>query len=299
MSLFDRLVAQALRDKEFLAPLAIVVEKEILQHDILREMSDAGLLEKLTFFGGTCLRACYGSNRLSEDLDFTGGVDFNREHLSTLPTLLEEKLLVKYGLNVEVSEPKRETGNVDTWKLKIVTRPEQKGMPVQRINIDICAVPSYDKRPMMLRNYYGVDMGTSGLILQVESREEILAGKLIALALRPGRLKNRDLWDIVWLKQLGILIPLELLEKKLADFRYTADSFVTLLSKRREMLKANNDDIRGAFEHEMRRFLPVNIVRETVENKSFWGYLTDLVTKECDQTIEFLSGNIINPSFKM
>lgn len=299
MILFDRLVAQALRDKESLAPLAVVVEKEILQHDILREMSGAGLLEKLTFFGGTCLRTCYGSNRLSEDLDFTGGADFKRELLGVLPTLLVEKLLVKYGLNVVVSEPKRETGNVDTWKLKIVTRPEQKGMPVQRINIDICAVPSYDRRPMMLRNYYGVDMGTSGLILQVESREEILAGKLIALALRPGRIKNRDLWDIVWLKQHGIQIPLELLGKKLADFRYTAGSFATLLSKRREMLKANDDDMRGAFEHEMRRFLPADIVRETLENKSFWVYLTDLVIKECDQVMEFLSGNVINPSFKM
>ena len=90
MNLFDRLVTQALKDKDSLAPLAIVVEKEILQHDILREMSDAGLLEKLTFFGGTCLRACYGSNRLSEDLDFTGGVVFYRVILSILPSLLVE-----------------------------------------------------------------------------------------------------------------------------------------------------------------------------------------------------------------
>jgi predicted nucleotidyltransferase component of viral defense system len=50
------------------------VEKELLHHDILREMSMAGLLKNLTFIGGTCLRACYGSSRLSEDLDFTGGM---------------------------------------------------------------------------------------------------------------------------------------------------------------------------------------------------------------------------------
>ena len=57
---------------------------------------------------------------------------------------------------------------------------------------------------MMLRNHYGVEMGTSGLILQAQSREEILADKIVALALRPNRIKNRDLWDIVWLKQQGI-----------------------------------------------------------------------------------------------
>ena len=56
MSLFERLVAQAMRDNVTLNPLAMVVEKEILHHDILREMSGTGLLEKLTFMGGTCLR---------------------------------------------------------------------------------------------------------------------------------------------------------------------------------------------------------------------------------------------------
>lgn len=73
MSLFDRLVDHALKAKADLAPLRVVVEKELLHHDILREMSSAGLLDRLTFIGGTCLRACYGSSRLSEDLDFTGG----------------------------------------------------------------------------------------------------------------------------------------------------------------------------------------------------------------------------------
>lgn len=298
MSLFDRLVAEALKNNASLNSLATVVEKEMLHHDILREMSAAGLLESLTFMGGTCLRACYGSNRLSEDLDFTGGAHFRREGLKTLPSLLTEKLLVKYGLKVEISEPKRGSGNVDTWKLKIVTRPEQWGMPVQRINIDICAIPSYDMQPMMLRNFYGIDMGTSGLILLVESREEILADKLIALALRPGRIKNRDLWDIVWLKQQGILLPMELLRKKISDHRHTVENYVSLLSHRREMLKVD-DDVRIAFVQEMKRFLPVTIVAETVENKSFWAYLTNLVTEECDLVVGLLSGRVVNSPFRM
>lgn len=298
MSLFERLAVQAMKEHADLTPLAMVVEKEILHHDILRVMSGSGLLEKLTFMGGTCLRTCYGSNRLSEDLDFTGGTSFSRENLSALPTQLIEKLFVKYGLKVDVSEPSRETGNVDTWKLKLVTRPEQRGLPVQRINIDVCAIPSYDKRPMMLQNHYGIDMGTSGLIMQVESREEILADKFIALALRPGRIKNRDLWDIVWLKQQNIRLPIELVEKKIADHRYTVGSFLKLLSNRQETLKADNG-VRIAFEQEMRRFLPSTIVIETIENKSFWPYLTNLITTECDQVIGMLSGNILDLPFRM
>lgn len=298
MNLFDRLVAEAMRDNTYLNPLTVVVEKELLHHDILREMSAAGLLEKLTFIGGTCLRACYGSSRLSEDLDFTGGSDFCRDYMKQLPTVLVDRLMVKYGLSVEVSEPSRETGNVDTWKMKVVTRPEMRGMPVQRINIDICSIPSYDQKPMMLRNHYGVDMGTSGLILQVESREEILADKLVALALRPGRIKNRDLWDIVWLKQQGINLVRELLEKKILDHRHTPESFLSLLAERVESLKGD-DTLRIAFQQEMIRFLPANLVRETVENVAFWPYLSSLVISECEHLIGLLSGSVTTSRFVM
>ena len=88
MSLFEQLVNEALRNQNGLAPLQAVVEKELLHHDILREMSSAGLLASLTFIGGTCLRACYGSGRLSEDLDFTGGAGFSRSSLTALAQVL-------------------------------------------------------------------------------------------------------------------------------------------------------------------------------------------------------------------
>ena len=42
MSLFDQLVNEALRSRAELTSLRPVVEKELLHHDILREMSEAG-----------------------------------------------------------------------------------------------------------------------------------------------------------------------------------------------------------------------------------------------------------------
>ncbi len=298
MSLFEKLVLDATKNLAGFNPLLMVVEKELLHHDILREMSGAGLLERLTFMGGTCLRACYGSQRLSEDLDFTGGDDFCREHLQTLPQLLAGKLFRKYGLSVEVSEPKRESGNVSTWKMKVVTRPEQRGMPSQRINIDVCAIPSYDKKPMMITNYYGVDMGTSGLILQVESREEILTDKLIAFALRPGRIKNRDLWDIGWLKQQGVVLPLELIKKKIVDHRHTPQSYLALLTGRREQLLGDSA-VHHDFVAELKRFLPATVVKETIQKKDFWDYLKDLVLGECEQISGLLTGKSSAAPFKM
>ena len=299
MSLFDQLVNQALKTQVELSPLRVVVEKELLHHDILREMSEAGLLQNLTFMGGTCLRACYGSNRLSEDLDFTGGADFNREQLIDLGDVLTNHLRTKYDLAVEVSEPSRQEGNVDTWKVKVTTRPEQSDLPMQRINIDICAIPSYEPKPMMLLNHYGIDMGTSGLILQAESQEEILANKLVALALRPNRIKNRDLWDITWLRQQTVELPLPLLVKKIADHNQTTGDFMALLEKRLAQLK--NDDLsRESFVQEMRRFLPPVIAKRTVESDEFWQYLCTTVTQQGLRVLSYLTkGNSSGDLFKM
>jgi len=287
MNLFDQLVSQAMQNQGELAPLKSVVEKELLHHDILREMSEAGLLDGLTFIGGTCLRACFGSQRLSEDLDFTGGHNFKRATLKNLNDTIVNRLYKKYGLHITISEPVKETGNVVTWKIKITTRPEQKNMPLQRINIDICAVPSYDARPVLLRNHYNIDMGTSGLIIQAQSRQEILADKFAALALRPNRIKNRDLWDISWLKQHNINVPVDLLKKKIIDHRCQINKFIELLTDRQESLKSSSD-AKANFIWEMRRFLPSQIISSTIEKDQFWSYLTDLVQTECMHIIHRL-----------
>lgn len=298
MSLFDRLVDQALSNQSELAPLRSVVEKELLHHDIMREMSAAGLLDGLTFIGGTCLRACYGSNRLSEDLDFAGGRDFERDSLRELGTTLVDRLQTKYGLKVEVSDPVRDAGNVDTWKIKIVTRPEQKDLPLQRINIDICAIPSYDSRPMVLRNHYGIDMGTGGLIIQAQSRAEILVDKMIALALRPNRLKNRDLWDIAWLKQQNVELPLALISRKVNDHRRTVVEFMELLAQRLDRLQ-HDPDLHTDFIREMKRFLPPQIVAETIEQEVFWDYLVNAAIAEGEAVSQYLKNSGESSGFRM
>ena len=289
MSLFDQLVDEALKNQQVLAPLRAVVEKELLHQDILRVLSQAGLLAHLTFIGGTCLRACYGSNRLSEDLDFTGGSDFNRNSLMAMAQVLVASIKTKYGLEVEVSEPVRETGNVDTWTLKVQTWPGRKELPAQRINIDVCVIPSYQPRPMLLLNPYGVEMGTGGLIVQAESREEIFADKLVAFALRPNRIKHRDLWDMAWLHQQGVKLPMDLVPAKLRDHRCEQTQFLRLLDARRQSLRADAGLATG-FQHEMRRFLPADLVTRTVEHAAFWNFLVGLIDDLSARTRQHLSG---------
>ena len=172
MNLFDKTIDSVLHNNKQYSALRPVIEKEILHYDILRELNNSGLLQKLTFIGGTCLRSCYGSQRLSEDLDFSSDFNFNKKELSALPDLLKKSLLKKYGFKTEISEPKEESSNTNTWEIKILTRPEQKNLPAQRINLDIVLLPSYKKQVMMLKNYYGLTENINGLILQAESLEE-------------------------------------------------------------------------------------------------------------------------------
>lgn len=298
MSLFDQLVDEALRNRRELASLRVVVEKELLHHDILRVLSSSGMLAGLTFIGGTCLRACYGSNRLSEDLDFTGGADFNRDSLAAMGQSLIFSLKTKYGLEIDVSEPSREQGDVDTWKLKVQTRPGRKDLPAQRINIDVCAIPSYQSRPMMLLNPYGVEMGAGGLILQAETREEIFADKLVAFALRPNRIKNRDLWDMAWLHQQGVKPQLDLISQKLKDHKTDSEQFLNLFDARCAQL---NTDPKVAleFRREMQRFLPAELVIKTVNQSIFWEFITQLVDALSIQTRQALAGERLGCAFQM
>lgn len=273
MNLFDKTVQTVLENNPQYTLLRPVIEKEILHRDILWELNNAGLLKDLTFIGGTCLRSCYGSQRLSEDLDFASSFDFKKDTLLSFPTLLKKHLLNKYDFQAEVSEPQRENGNTNTWKIKIITRPEQKDLPAQRINLDIVLLPSYQRQAMMLKNYYGLDSGMSGLILQAESLTEILTDKLIAFANRPNRVKNRDLWDIFWLSRQNVVLDKDLLAKKLSDRQITREMFIHKYNERIEEITYGQQ----AFLFEMRRFLAPSAFDDIFTSSLWWQQLLNLL----------------------
>ena len=269
MNLFEQTIQKVVQYNKNYSSLRTVVEKEIMHHDILRAMNNEGYLKNLTFIGGTCLRLCYGSQRLSEDLDFSSSFNFNKKELSSLPKILQETFLKKYNFKVEVSEPVKETGDTNTWKIKIITRQEKKNLPVQRINLDIVLLPSYNKQPVMLKNYYGINSGTSGLILFAESLEEILVDKIIAVAFRLNRVKNRDLWDIFWLYRKNIELNKELLKQKLSDRKIEYKDFSYKYNKRINEI----ENLQKIFLDEMKRFLAPTAFDSTFTSKLWWQQL--------------------------
>ena len=273
MSTFDTLVSQVISQNVEYPILRTVIEKELLHYDIMRCMNEAGFLKNLTFMGGTCLRDCYSSPRLSEDLDFTGGLDFSKTDMSELGSVIERTISEKYSLPVTVTDPTKESGNTETWKIKIITRPERPDFPAQKINIDICMLPSHDRKVSMLKNLYGIDMGTDGILLYAESLAEILCDKLIAFARRPNRVKNRDIWDIHWLNQKNINVNKTLLSQKLDDRKISESDFKQLYKNRITEIKTRQKD----FLFEMKRFLMPSAFSEQFTSEMWWEYLINLL----------------------
>jgi predicted nucleotidyltransferase component of viral defense system len=126
-----------------------------------------------------------------------------------------------------------------------------------------------------------------GLILQAQSREEILADKVIALAFRENRIKHRDLWDIAWLVQQGVVLPAPLIPAKIADRQRELSEFVDQLRQRVGSLKTTSDT-REEFLKEMRRFLPAAAVRDTLAQPAWWGYLTSVIDEQARQALSVL-----------
>lgn len=267
------------------AAIAPVIEKEILHHDIMDVLIKEGALQQLTFIGGTALRLCYNSVRLSEDLDFNGGHEFKPAHFDGLELAIQKYIQNKYETDVWVNKPTDDKqGDTISWKISIVKAANRPDLPRQKMHIDVCAIPSFDVENRPLLNHYNIVVPTEGLLVPVQSLQEMLADKLIALAYRARRIKPRDIWDIVWIRQRGIGLSQELLAKKLAARNKQADDFRQALT--RQLAKLMQDDaVRDDFQSEMSRFIPRQIRERTLDNPEYWAYVQTAVSEAAGETI--------------
>lgn len=266
-------INQIVRSNPDYAAITPVIEKEILHHDIMDVLIKQGVLQRLTFIGGTSLRICYNSSRLSEDLDFNGGYDFNPASLDGLESEIQTYIQNKYETDVWVNKPTGEQqGDTVSWKISIAKEANRPDLPRQKMHIDVCAIPSFDieKRPLM--NHYDIVVPTEGILVPVQSLQETLADKLIALAYRARRIKPRDVWDIVWIKQRGINVSKTLVQQKLAARRKPTEDFHQALAVQLGKL-STEDEVRKDFNMEISRFIPKQIKARTLDNPEYWAYV--------------------------
>lgn len=271
-ALVNRIMAQS-----SLSQMRPVVEKELLHYDIIYCLEQKGLLDNLVFQGGTSLRLCRGGNRFSEDLDFAGGVDFSAEKLAEIKSCIEEYIGKRYGLEVTVKEPSSlkmlpeyAELRVDKWQIAVVTSPERRDLPKQKIKLEVANIPAYEPEPVALSvNYDFLPEGYGQTIVLTESLNEVFADKIISLPATQNYVRYRDIWDLVWLTQQKASFDEELVRRKIRDYRL--DDYEAMLDRILKRLPSMINDT--AFKDQMVRFLPTDVVARTLALPKFLQYL--------------------------
>ena len=300
---FEQLVLRAMQSRE-VAGMRPVIEKELLHYDLLFCLDQAGLLNDIVFQGGTSLRLCHGANRFSEDLDFAGGVDFTSDKLSTMKSCIEEYIGKRYSLEVTVKEPsvlkedpRYAELKVDKWQIAIVTAPERKDVPKQRIKIEVANIPTYTRVALPLKNNYDfLPDGYDDTLIYTETLNEIMADKLVSLPATQRYVRHRDIWDLVWLQQQGAKLEPELVKSKIAD--YKLNDFKQMLELRIDSIAEITES--KAFHDEMKRFLPTDVFDRTLGQDKFKDYLRSSLTNLLEATHAAIYGeHIPEPIFKL
>lgn len=236
------------------------IVKELLHYDIIEALYKSEIAKEIVFQGGTALRLCYGAFRYSEDLDFVlrNTNTFTPELMKAFNEVFIHSIKKKYGLEAKVDEPKvkdaDKTQNVDVkkWTAKIILPSVSMRQP--KINIEIANVPSYDHSILMIKDNYEQHKVVSAL--NVESKTEILADKLIAVAGR-DYFKARDFWDIKYLIDDKNTLNPSFVHSKIKD--YGIQEFQKKFDEKVQLL--DDPTTRDLFIKEMERFLDADMVQ--------------------------------------
>jgi predicted nucleotidyltransferase component of viral defense system len=246
--------------------------KEAIHIHLLSALSDAGVLRHVVLQGGTALRLCYGAERYSEDLDFVcgkagsylDGVAFDHIVQDALESA-KKSLHRDFGIGpdqIVLKPPARSTlmesdsVSVAAWQI-VVPIGQAPRSAKSRIKIEFANVPSYDSGPNVARVTPGLAQ-VQDVILTVESANEILADKAVALIARKV-LKYRDVWDVWYLgTMLRAHADRAIIVRKFRDYG-TAGVEAKAKQRQKELAKGSTAKL---FLEEMRRFLPAKRIAE-------------------------------------
>ena len=268
-----------------------VVEKELLHHELLLMMERGGFLDDLSFQGGTSLRLCHGAPRFSEDLDFSGGPGFEAERMAGLPDALKKGLAARCGLDASVTLPKSsrrrplsEGVSVSSWRIVIPSPSGGRDLPALRVELDIDNAPSHTREVRRVARHYAA-LPDLDMLVTVQSREEVLANKLVAfpasVATR-NRPRYRDVWDMHWLRANGTEIRTDLLQAKLTDHRTPPAWLEDAAGRAGDIVRS------PAFSAELRRFVRRDAARKTLDSSRYMEYLAQETERLLEEAVRGL-----------
>ena len=182
--------------------------REILQQVALLGLWRGGFFQQAAFYGGTALRLLHGSDRFSENLDFSLLVpDTSFDFKSQVEPLRAELLAFGFDLRVELQEPAADSairsafvkGGTREQLLVLSAGEELMRMIPQgqilkiRLEIDTDPPPGFETELRYL-------FRPVPFAVRVYASPDLLAGKVHAALCRgwKNRVKGRDWYDLAW-----------------------------------------------------------------------------------------------------
>lgn len=147
-------------------------------------------------------------------------------------------------------------------------------------------------------NYPFLPDGYGDTLVFTETLDEVLADKLIALPATQKYIRYRDIWDLPWLLQQGAEMNVELVKKKVDDYRL--DDFGSFEQRLDQLIKNIPEMVSdGRLKTEMRRFIPSDVYERTLGKEKFSSYLSGTLNQLFSGLKGELYGKVEPPEFRM
>jgi predicted nucleotidyltransferase component of viral defense system len=175
----------------------MIAEKEVVLTFLLQLLSERGILDRLAFKGGTCLRKMFlgTQGRFSTDLDFTGIAD--HDHEEVILAMMEAFEQPFYGIQFAIpDEGYYETQDGMSWGVNPTYAHQWNASGVSEVKLQISrretpTLPT-ERRPQLEQSYFKLLPFVPAQIICL-ALEEILAEKIRACYQRN---KARDIFDL-------------------------------------------------------------------------------------------------------
>lgn len=206
MNVFDQMIARYNIQTEDDQINAI---REIMQQIALAGLYRGGFFNKAAFYGGTCLRIFYGSERFSEDMDFSLlKKEANFDLSMYFESIINEFKLAGKDIVIEKKQ-KKIPSQIESAFLKEGTQIYNLHFNTHRkvkIKIEVDIDP-----PGGFQTEYKLLLMPYSFMSRCFSLPSLFAGKMHALLYRSwrNRVKGRDWFDLVWYVKNGVPLHIE------------------------------------------------------------------------------------------
>jgi len=225
---------------------------EVMQQIALAGLYRGGFFDRAAFYGGTCLRIFYGSQRFSEDLDFSL---LQTDEKFTLEDYFDTIIAEFQALGKEVvihKKAKAKKTNVESAFLKESSEIYDLQFTTEnriKIKIEIDTQP-----PLDFSTEYKLLLLPFSFMTRCYSLPDLYAGKMHAFLFRnwQNRVKGRDWYDFEFYVRNDIALNFSHLQKRteqinaLSEKDFTSDIFKRMLRERIEKtnIEAVKNDVR-------------------------------------------------------